>query len=376
MSMILCPECGAKISDIATMCPHCGFQGKNRKLPISEQDTYESLPVFEYCIDDYDLSIDNLSVTSFEDNKNLVGFFGKWENIQTVAPAIAEVIISLAEKENIMIAKIEPFVKKLIDNGTYHFTLDKQGAILPTIKDANGFVKQVRLENTCFSPNLIQSLNNLSTHASMAQIMDKIEHVDEAIKQLDIGLQNDRLAMSESAYDKLKQARLIQDAKLRAIDVLGIINSATDAKRVLMRNFTQNLNYILEHSNESGIKLLLSKKDDKETLSKKALDSFQALMYINNSVQIECEGYAMLGEYEPCRVCLNEYKKFIINNKLDKRDTLLTLNESTSQKRIDLVDHFEDIANRITAFDTNTNSLEYHISKLLCDHNKEEDCNE
>ena len=26
MSLILCPECGTKISDRATKCPHCGFQ--------------------------------------------------------------------------------------------------------------------------------------------------------------------------------------------------------------------------------------------------------------------------------------------------------------------------------------------------------------
>lgn len=373
MSMILCPECGAKISDKATMCPHCGFQSKNHDLPISVQDTYESIPVFDYYIEDRELNLDDISVTSYEDNKRLVDYFGKWENIQASMPAIAEVIMSLANKEKVMIAKIEPYVKKLIDNGTYRLMRDKDGAILPTIRDSNGIVRQVRLENVSFSPDLLQTLNNLSTQARMANIIDKLEYIEDAIMQLDIGLQNDRLAMSESAHDKLKQAMHIQDTKLREIAILGVINSATDAKRVLMRSFSQNLNYIMDHSNESGIKLIMSKKEEKEALSQKALDSFQALKYINNSVQIECEGYSMLGEYEPCRVCLNEYKKFIINNKLNTRDTLLTLNENTSQKKIELVDQFEDIANKITAFDTNTNSLEYHIPKLLCDSYNEED---
>ncbi len=50
-------------------------------------------------------------------------------------------------------------VKELIDKGIYRFTIDKNGEILPTIRDADGFVKQVRLEDMALTPNLTQSLN-------------------------------------------------------------------------------------------------------------------------------------------------------------------------------------------------------------------------
>ena len=46
-----------------------------------------------------------------------------------------------------MVAKMDSYVKELIDKGIYRFTIDKQGEILPTIRDADGFVKQVRLED-------------------------------------------------------------------------------------------------------------------------------------------------------------------------------------------------------------------------------------
>ena len=110
---------------------------------------------------------------------------------------------------------MDQYVKDLIDQGVYRFTIDKQGEILPTIRDADGFVKQVRLEDMALTPNLTQSLNNLSTHAVMARILDEIEYVGDAIREIHIELQNDRLAMAESAKDKLKQARRIQDTKLR-----------------------------------------------------------------------------------------------------------------------------------------------------------------
>lgn len=52
MGLILCPECGTKISDKATKCPHCGFQSADPTRPISEQDKYEVVPVFGYDIEE------------------------------------------------------------------------------------------------------------------------------------------------------------------------------------------------------------------------------------------------------------------------------------------------------------------------------------
>lgn len=270
----------------------------------------------------------------------------------------------MANKEHVMIAKMDSYVKDLIDKGIYRFTIDKQGEILPTIRDADGFVKQVRLEDMALTPNLTQSLNNLSTHAVMAQILDEIEYVGDAIREIHIELQNDRLAMAESSRDKLRQARMIQDAKLREVALIGVVNSATDAKRILMRNFSQNMSHIIEHSHKSDLQLILSPKGERD-VSQKAIDSFQALVYITNAVQTECEGYAMLGEYEPCRECLSEFKTFIEENGLNKRDTLLLLNENSSQKRIEIVDEFSDIASRISAFDTSSGQIEFRMRDLL-----------
>lgn len=361
MSLILCPECGTKISDKATICPHCGFQSADPTRPISEQDHYEIVPVFEYDIEEWEPNRGDLSVISYEDNKNLMRYFGKWKTIQARMPAIADVIMALAEKDHVMIAKMDGYVKKLIDKGVYRFTIDKKGEILPTIRGEDGFVKQVRLEDMTIAPNLTQSLNNLALHAVMAQILDEIEYVGDAIKEIHIELQNDRLAMADSSRDKLKQARMIQDTKLRETALLEAINSATDAKRILMRSFSQSMQYIQENAHRPMIKEVMNRKDT----GSKANEALDALVHITNAVQTECEGYAMLGEYEPCRESLNEFKLFIEDNKLDKRDTLLLLNENASQKKIGIVNEFSDIADRITSFDTSAREIETKVQDLL-----------
>ena len=342
MSLILCPECGTKISNKATMCPHCGYVSSDSTLPISVQDAYEVVPTFSFDIVEWNPSN---------------------ENIQLRLPAIAKVIKGMAENDKILVAKMDSYVKTLIDKGVYRFTIDKQGEILPTIRDAEGIVKQVRLQEMTLTPELANSLTNLQTHAAMAQILDEIEYVGDAIRSIHIELQNDRIALAESTKDKLLLAAKIQDAKLREVALLGVVSSATEAKRVLMRNFTENLNYIAENSQKGDIQLLMEGKKGKD-IPLKAADAFQALVAITNSVQIECQGYALLGEYEASKESLLMFRQFITDNKLDERDTLILLNGNTPLKKMTVVKEFMKIANSITTFDANRQLAGYNITMI------------
>lgn len=118
----------------------------------------------------------------------------------------------MADKDKVLVAKMDSYVKTLIEKGIYRFSIDKNGEILPTIRDAEGIVKQVRLEEMHFTPELANSLSNLQTQAAMAQILDEIEYVGDAIRGIHIELQNDRIALAESTKDKLLLAAKIQDS--------------------------------------------------------------------------------------------------------------------------------------------------------------------
>lgn len=351
MGLILCPECGAKISDKALVCPHCGFYSENKQLPISVQNTFETIPVFEYEIEKWSPNRGALTAISYEDNRQLFEFFGKWKNIKNAIPAIAEAIEALAANETYLVADYDKYVADLIKKGIYRFSLDKNGEILPTIRDAKHIVKQVRLKEMSFKPQVTQSLNNLATHAALAQILDEIEYVEDQIKGIHIELQDDRIAMAESAWDKLLQARKIQDSRLREFAILGVIGTATDAKCTLMRNFVRNNENVIAISNKSTIEMAISFGKVKNS-SQQAGDAIQDLISITNAVQVECEGYAMLGEYGACNETLMQFRKFVIENELNKRDTLLRLNSGLEMKQIHVVNKFGEIADRITEFDT------------------------
>lgn len=210
----------------------------------------------------------------------------------------------------------------------------------------------------------------------MARILDEIEYVGDAIRGIHIELQNDRIALAESAKDKLLFASRIQDTKLREISLLNVVNSATEAKRVLMRNFSENLNFIAENSQKNDVQLLIEGKKGKD-IPQKAADAFQALVSITNAVQIECQGYALLGEYEAAKECLLQFRRFITDNKLDDRDTLILLNENTPAKKMPVVNEFMKIANNITTFDASRQLTGYNISMIAEvseDESEEESC--
>lgn len=348
MALIFCPECQAKISSRALACPRCGYVGEDITLPISVQSTFAPAPTFVYDIVDWDRP-EPFSVMSLEDNRKLYKTLGKWETIQTSMPTIAEAIQALASRETVLVARMDDYVKKLIEEGVYRFAIDKNGEILPSILGSTGIIKQVRLSEMRLASDLSHSIGNLSTHAAISQVLERIEAVGESIQQLHIELQNDRLALADGARDMLSQALRMQDANLREQAILSAIGMAIEAKRTLMRSYTYNFSLVKSHSQKSFIELIRS--FGKRSSGQNATDALQALISLTNAVQLECQGYAALGEYEASRATLLGFRSFISENNLDKRDALLLINESLDQKHASIVDEFAAISERIVSIE-------------------------
>lgn len=359
MSLIQCPECGNFISSKALTCPYCGYYSKDPNFPISLQERYEVVPLFQYEVSDW---IEETSeFIAIEDNRALFSFFGKWENIQRSIPALAETIKSMAKRDHILVAKMDDYVKELIEKGIYRFSFDSNGEILPTIRDASGFVKQVRLQEMSFSPQLLSSLNNLSTQVSLNKVIDEIEGLQKAINSLHLEFQNDRIAKAESAKDLLNYALQIQDPNTRRTALLNSINTASEAKRLLMRSFINDLDFLMASRNRNALERMMGNNDE---VAQKAAQAFQSLALITNCVQIESTGFAVMGEYESCKSALSTLKDFIDENDLD-RDTLLFLNECTPQKKIKTVNKFMEISHSIREFEDYKPELPDYNRKLL-----------
>jgi hypothetical protein len=349
----MCPECGTSISDKARTCAYCGFSSEDPTRPISEQDTYEQEPVFKVEIERWDPEREAVTAelvdASPNSNRQLMRTLGNWEYMQTTFPAFAELVKKMAagEPETIWVAKIPDYYKKLLDEGTLRLVPDKNGEYLPTLYGERGAVKNVRLEEMGIPSDMTSSLQHLETQAALAQILAEMKNIGMEIEQLQLDMQNDRLAMADSALDKLAQAHAITDSRRRDSYIMMAISSATDAKRILMRNFTTKRKDIEAQSDQPIRKKVRNKQHGKDS-SSKASDALKDLVAITNSVYVESEGHIMLGNMEASKESLSEFARFITDNKLTDRDTLLRINMNLnhSNKLTGIADQFHDIAQR------------------------------
>lgn len=358
MPMIMCPECGTSISDRAVTCPYCGYTADDSSKSIALQESYEAAPRFEVELERWNPKSNSstleLTEVSHQDARRLFSFFSNWKVLQTTAPALTRLLKeSVGEDQVKLMAKLPEHVMQMVKEGKLRLVLDKSGEILPTVYGPKGAFQQARLEWEHIPPDITNAFQHLETQTSIALVLAEVQSLHEEMRDVRVDLQNDRLALADSAWDKLVQARIVEDTRLREALVMQAISSATDAKRTLMRNFTENLRYLQLHSNKGLLNPDTLKDGVTRTSRSRATDASQDLISITNAVRVEGEGYTILGQNAASQECLNQFKEFIEENHLDNRDTLLLINSNlaSGRKALEVVNRFEDIVHRITTLD-------------------------
>lgn len=359
MPMIQCPECGTHIADKARTCPYCGYVGDDPTQPIGAQGTYEPAPQLQFEIERWDPRANMMGTQRIdlapEDNRRIWDTLKDWKHVQAMLPALAKAVLSMARSEKQWVADIPKYYEKLLDDGQVFFRPDKNGQILPHLVGKNGrIVKQVRLKEIISMPELLPNLQHLETQAALAMIMSQLENVQEQIAQLRGELQQDRLAKADAAWDQLDQALKITDGRRREQAVMIAIGAGAEAKRTLMRHFAGCLALIEGNADQNEWQLILgdlfkgkAKKERGEIEARMAYDDLAGIL---NCVRVETAGHMTLGDTDAARRSLKEFADFIETERLDERDTILSIDSRlpAERKRPDIVDEFDAIAQRTT----------------------------
>lgn len=363
MSMIACPECGAQISSRAHTCMECGYVGDDSARPISEQISHEVVPTFKMAVERWDPmsehnEVDLVDVTPV-DNAGIWNVLGDWKQVVTLIPALAEWVQQQAAQEpnRQWVADIPEYYRHLIDKGEIVLKEAKDGSgILPTAyyKDG-GFAKQFRLEEVDLSPDTLQSLQHLQTQAAIASVLGEIKELKESIRSLQVDLQNDRLAIADSAWDKWAQAHMVPRGRARNEYLRLAMSTATDAKCTLMRNFVQrSLTLGVAAGTKTGAAEMARKV--KRTLTgedeRLAMEAMQDLVSIANMVRIECEGHVELNQYDAAEQSLVQFTDFVHTQQLDNPDTLLSINSYLANEAGGeaVIDQFQKLVSSTTAW--------------------------
>lgn len=179
-------------------------------------------------------------------------------------------------------------------------------------------------------------------------MISEIHDVQKGIANLHSELQDDRLALAESAWQQLQQAAQISDTRVREAKLLDILSSATDAKCVLFRAFESEKKFFEERKDKGWFSKLVDKEAQNHG-DEKSAEIFTSLLAITKTVQVETTVYCLLGEQNAARLSMMQFSDFITVNSLDDRDTLLALDSFANSSNKSIIDHFTDIQQKIAA---------------------------
>lgn len=194
-------------------------------------------------------------------------------------------VIKLAREKGHVVAQIK-------ENGKY-------GKKLP-IKEEKYFDGPTSLEvmNACQLQNIADSLQELS---------DQLLAIDENIKEVLKGQQNDRLGFYYSGVSLYIEANQVSNLDLRNQLISQSLKALNDAKYQLILSVQSDINYLIRREYESN------KKQKFNLLNEKINSINKAFCAIHQSSLMKAGIYCQYGEIDAMICVFNEYASFIKN---------------------------------------------------------------
>lgn len=135
-------------------------------------------------------------------------------------------------------AVIKPELQKRLKEGTASWDRRSDGSLAPIIREAGKgkrgeILGQISLKEV--NPELLASVNQLALQNALADIIHRLEIIDEKLDRVLVGLQDDRLAKIDSGIQLYEQACGHADALSRTTVLGGSIQHLSEGRASLMR---------------------------------------------------------------------------------------------------------------------------------------------
>ena len=178
-----------------------------------------------------------ISLTALQSNAIIFDEEKRQKVIQILRqiPAYIDVAKKLSEGKTYK-AIIDPEVLKRIKEGSARLDEIDNGLLSTTIRDAKTgrFIDRVNLKEV--TPELLNSLNQLAIQQTLANVVRRLEVIDEKITDILQGQFNDRLAEVESGIHVYEQAVVASDPDVRRELIVSAIQKLNDGRNKLIKS--------------------------------------------------------------------------------------------------------------------------------------------
>ena len=232
------------------------------------------------------------------------------------APAFISLIKSSVPKETFQAVLTDEQNRKLAE-GSLKLMTRKDGSLMANLVNpkTKKIVSTISLEKTNITPDISQAMTNYATQMQIAQIAEQIQLIQISVEKVRKGQEYDRLASAYSCKQKLLQAMVIKNQKLKELALMRIASDSEDSRNLLMLSQNASLDFIKNQPESFWGKILPASSPDK--MDDRIKEIRENLYAVNMVSFVEAMAYFEMGEAEAAQQSLQYYAEYIQKTYLD-----------------------------------------------------------
>lgn len=212
------------------------------------------------------------------------------------------------EKMRLVVDASDAFMEDY-KNGAVKLAYEK-GNLVAQIKNNGKYGKKlpIKEEITKSGPNAMEVGNALQLKAlqeSIAEVSKQIQAIDESVKEVITGQQNDRLGLYYSGVSLYLEAMSIEDNDMKRELLAQSLKALTDSSFQLMLTLQSDVSYLKNKKYEKD------KKNQHNLMNEKINNINQGFMAIHQASILKAGIYCQQGEMKALANVLQQYERFI-----------------------------------------------------------------
>ena len=260
--------------------------------------------------------------------KNAEQLFDEIHDTLCSLPAFLEVVERSVPVQE-WVAVFTDDQRKELAKGALKMLTKKDGKVLAVVVNPNNknqIVANIPLKEVKKIKDINPALNDLMVQMQLANLAQEMKEVHRVVSRIQQGLEFDRLASAYSNERKLKYARQIQNKELQTQALLMIAHSAEDSRSRLMLGMKDNIDFIMHQPENEFVKLFATNPKE---INDRMNEIRSRVVAINQDSMTEATAYWALGEKQAALNTIENYRMFLEDSELTKREVL---------NRLDVVD--------------------------------------
>ena len=252
--------------------------------------------------------------------KNAGRVFDQIHDTLCALPAFLEVVERLVPVEE-WVAVFTDEQKKELAKGALKMMAKKDGDIIGVLVNpkTHEIVANVPLKQVERIKDINPAMYDFMVQMQLANLAQEMKEIHRVVSRIQQGLEFDRLASAYSNERKLRHARQIQNKELQTQALLMIAHSAEDSRSRLMLGMKEDIQFIMGQPENEFIKLF---RTNPKEINDRMNEIRSRVVAINQDSITEATAYWALGEKQAALNTIENYRMFLEDSELTKREVL------------------------------------------------------